>query len=89
LRLGLGSRTEEDRRIRRTAALVLTTLAVSLGAGDAAWAITVGQVDGDAHPNVAIIVFYQPDGRFRCSATLVSPTVLVTAAHCTEASAAR
>ena len=31
-----------------------------------------------------MIVFYQPDGRFRCSATLVSPTVLVTAAHCTE-----
>jgi Trypsin len=29
-----------------------------------------------------MIVFYQPDGRFRCSATLVSPTVLVTAAHC-------
>jgi hypothetical protein len=31
-----------------------------------------------------MVVFYQPDGRFRCSATLVSPTVLVTAAHCTE-----
>jgi Trypsin len=30
-----------------------------------------------------MIVFYQPDGRFRCSATLVSPPVLVTAAHCT------
>jgi Trypsin len=31
-----------------------------------------------------MIVFYQPDGRFRCSATLVSSTVLVTAAHCTD-----
>jgi hypothetical protein len=49
-----------------------------------AWAITDGQVDGNAHPNVAMIVYYQPDGRFRCSATLVSPTVLVTAAHCTD-----
>jgi Trypsin len=47
-------------------------------------AITGGQLDGNAHPNVAMIVFYQPDGRFRCSATLVSPTVLVTAAHCTD-----
>ena len=47
-----------------------------------AGAITGGAVDGNAHPNVAMIVFYQPDGRFRCSATLASPTVLVTAAHC-------
>ena len=49
-----------------------------------AGAITGGQLDGNLHPNVAMIVFYQPDGRFRCSATLVSPTVLVTAAHCAE-----
>ena len=70
--------------MRRTAALVLAALAVSLGTVGAAWAITGGEVDGTAHPNVAMIVFYQPDGRFRCSATLVSPTVLVTAAHCTE-----
>ena len=46
-------------------------------------AISGGTVDGSTHPNVAVITFYQPDGRFRCSATLVSPTVLVTAAHCT------
>src|SRR5262245_3985514 len=49
-----------------------------------AGAITGGEVDDNGHPNVAMIVFYQPDGRFRCSATLVSPTVLVTAAHCTD-----
>ena len=42
-----------------------------------AGAITGGVLDGNQHPNVAMIVFYQPDGRFRCSATLVSPTVLV------------
>ena len=70
--------------MRRTAALVLAALAVSLGTVGAARAITGGELDGNAHPNVAMIVFYQPDGRFRCSATLVSPTVLVTAAHCTE-----
>ena len=70
--------------MRRTAALVLAALAVSLGTVGTAWAITGGQLDGNGHPNVAMIVFYQPDGRFRCSATLVSPTVLVTAAHCTE-----
>jgi Trypsin len=46
-------------------------------------AITGGQPDGNGHPNVGLILFYTPDGRFRCSATLVSPTVLLTAAHCT------
>jgi hypothetical protein len=47
-------------------------------------ASTGGTVDGDTHPNVAMIAFYDADGRFRCSATLISPTVLVTAAHCTS-----
>ena len=70
--------------MRRSTALVLALMAVLLSAVGSAWAITGGQLDGNAHPNVAMIVFYQPDGRFRCSATLVSPTVLVTAAHCTD-----
>ena len=64
----------EARQMRRTVALALAALAVSLGTVGTAWAITGGELDGNAHPNVAMIVFYQPDGRFRCSATLVSPT---------------
>lgn len=59
-------------------------MAALLASAIPAAAITSGELDGDRHPNVAMIVFYQPDGRFRCSATLVSPTVLVTAAHCTD-----
>src|SRR5262245_33100343 len=62
------------------AGLAVAAAAVVVPAG----AITGGELDGTQHPNVAMIVFYQPDGRFRCSATLVSPTVLVTAAHCTD-----
>ncbi len=46
-------------------------------------AITGGAPDGDGHPNVGIILFYQDGGRYRCTATLVTPTVLLTAAHCT------
>jgi hypothetical protein len=68
----------------RRSAFGLAALAVALGTVGTGWAITGGELDGNAHPNVAMIVFYQPDGRFRCSATLVSPTVLVTAAHCTD-----
>jgi Trypsin len=48
-----------------------------------ATAITGGTPDGNAHPNVGVILFYDSTGRFRCTAALVSPTVLLTAAHCT------
>jgi Trypsin len=69
---------------RSVAFIAFALLAISLGVVGVSHAITGGQVDGNAHPNVAMIVFYTPDGRFRCSATLASPTVLVTAAHCLE-----
>ncbi|MFC0628698.1 trypsin-like serine protease [Kribbella deserti] len=46
-------------------------------------AITGGEPDGEGHPNVGMIAFYDGTDRFRCSATLVSPTVVLTAAHCT------
>jgi hypothetical protein len=70
--------------VKRLGAFLLVAAALLLGVVGTSRAITGGQLDGNAHPNVAMIVFYQPDGRFRCSATLVSPTVLVTAAHCTD-----
>jgi trypsin len=70
--------------MRRSVVVIpLVLLAISLAVG-VSHAITGGEVDGNAHPNVAMIVFYKPDGRSRCSAVLVSPTVLVTAAHCLE-----
>jgi hypothetical protein len=49
-------------------------------------AITFGQPDGNGHPNVGTIVALNPDGVQRrfCSGTLISPTVFLTAAHCTE-----
>ncbi len=64
-------------------ALVMMAGIGGLGAPSAV-AITGGTPDGETHPNVGLILFYDPDGRFRCSATLVSPTVLLTAAHCTD-----
>lgn len=49
-----------------------------------ATAITGGEADGDGHPNVGIILFSDGTGVYRCSATLVAPQVLLTAAHCTD-----
>jgi hypothetical protein len=68
---------------RALATATVAVLAILAPAAPAA-AITGGEPDGDRHPNVGLILFYQPDGRFRCSATLISPTVLITAAHCTS-----
>ena len=50
-----------------------------------AGAITDGQLDGNGHPAVVLLLMEiggQP--AFRCSATLLSPTVVLTAGHCTN-----
>jgi hypothetical protein len=64
-------------------AMVLAILGLLAVMAPSASAITGGQPDGNRHPNVGLILFYTEEGRFRCSATLISPTVLITAAHCT------
>jgi V8-like Glu-specific endopeptidase len=48
-------------------------------------AVTDGQLDGEGHPYVVLLLMEvggQP--AFRCSGTLLSPTVLLTAGHCTD-----
>lgn len=53
-------------------------------------AITDGNPDGEGHPFVGLMVAQDIDGNpmWRCSGTLISPTVFLTAGHCTEAPAA-
>ena len=52
--------------------------------------ITFGHPDGNGHPNVGAMIVQEPDGvmYLYCSGTLISPTVFLTAAHCTAAAAA-
>ena len=50
-----------------------------------AGAVTDGELDGDGHPHVVLLLMETEFGlRFRCSATLLSPTVVLTAGHCTS-----
>lgn len=48
-------------------------------------AITDGELDGDGHPYVGLMVAQDADGNpmWRCSGTLISDKVFLTAGHCT------
>jgi len=78
----------------------LTVVFIALAAGlvllvGSAGAITSGQPDGNEHPYVGQLFFFVPDEIdprftdpgtwFSCSGTLISPTVVLTAGHCTHA----
>lgn len=54
------------------------------------FAITDGGLDGNAHPYVGLMVAQDKKGNslWRCSGTLISPRIFLTAGHCTEAPAA-
>ncbi|MGH9275475.1 MAG: trypsin-like serine protease [Acidimicrobiales bacterium] len=72
--------------LRRTTAVALLAVVALLATATMATAITGGTDDDPldpAHPNVGLVYFYQSDGRFRCSGTLIDPQVFLTAAHCT------
>jgi secreted trypsin-like serine protease len=67
--------------------ITLAVVAAALTAVSPAAAITNGTADGNRHPNVGGLVAptQYPDGTWiYCSGTLISPTVVLTAAHCAE-----
>lgn len=71
------------RRMLLTLAAVLVLIS---GAAAPAAAITGDYVDDNEHPFVGLVAFYDADGEFshRCSGSLLTPTVFLTAGHCTD-----
>ena len=72
-----------------TIALLLTLMLVLSTFGMAS-AVTDGELDGEGHPYVGLMVAQDENGNplWRCSGTLLSSTLFLTAGHCTEAPAA-
>jgi Trypsin len=64
----------------------LLALAVVLAAVTPAGALIGGEPDGEEHPYVGMVGFYDETGTstYGCSGTLLSPTVFLTAGHCTS-----
>src|SRR6266508_6553919 len=69
------------RKLMTLLAALMTAVAIGAPAG----AVTGGELDGDRHPGVVLLLM-EVNGApaFRCSATLLSPTVVLTAGHCTN-----
>ncbi len=75
--------------MRRTGVILLTVMAILVLTAVPAFAITNGQPDGNNHPYVGLAVFDDAGGpAWRCSASLLTPTVVLTAGHCTDGAVA-
>ncbi len=81
-------RAEREEDVKRALIVALTIALVALAAPVAA--ITDGYPDNNEHPYVGLAVFDDADGNpmWRCSGTLLSPRLFLTAGHCTEPPAA-
>ena len=78
------------RRRKKLLLIAAAVLCLVLASAAVAYAITDGELDGEGHPYVGLMVAQDADGvpLWRCSGTLLSSKLFLTAGHCTEAPAA-
>jgi len=63
----------------------ILSLVLVLSVVGVASAVTDGELDGEGHPQVVLLLMeVGGEPMYRCSATLLSPTVVLTAGHCTS-----
>jgi hypothetical protein len=76
--------------MKRLASIAALSAALVLATGAVTTAVTDGIPDGDGHPYVGIMVAEDGNGvpMWRCSGTLISSELFLTAGHCTESPAA-
>jgi Trypsin len=72
--------------VRKLIAVLATVAGLVLTTTGPAAAITGNYVEDQEHPYVGLAVFYDASGEFlhRCSGSLLTPTVFLTAGHCTD-----
>jgi V8-like Glu-specific endopeptidase len=76
--------------VKRSILALVLALPMVVGTATVTTAVTDGTRDGNGHPYVGLMVAQDGGGNplWRCSGTLLSATLFLTAGHCTESPAA-